>query len=116
MPPALRGVIESIDAELLVVSCSNEGWVTAAELREWCTPLGHVEVLAFDSRRYVGAQIGVFNPQGERVGEPTHFHNVEHVLLCGERRLVERCVEAVQSSSDVTSASTSARGVASTGA
>ena len=31
-----------------------------------CT--AHVEVLAFDSRRYVGAQIGIHNPQGERVG------------------------------------------------
>jgi adenine-specific DNA-methyltransferase len=61
------------------------------ELREWCAPRGHVEVLGFDSRRYVGAQIGVFNPQGERVGEPTHMRNIEYLVLCGERALVERC-------------------------
>jgi adenine-specific DNA-methyltransferase len=95
MPVALRSVIEALDAGLLVASCSDEGWVTMDELRDWCAPRGHVEVLGFDSRRYVGAQIGVFNPQGERVGEPTHMRNVEYLVLCGERPLVERCVAAV---------------------
>jgi adenine-specific DNA-methyltransferase len=52
-------------------------------------------VVAFDSRRYVGAQIGVFNPQGERVGEPTRMHNVEYLVLCGDRVLVDRCRRAV---------------------
>jgi adenine-specific DNA-methyltransferase len=65
------------------------------DLREWCAPRGHVEVLGFDSRRYVGAQIGVFNPQGERVSEPTHLRNIEYLVLCGERALVERCCLAV---------------------
>src|SRR3989442_14095953 len=32
MPVALRSVIDTIDAQLLVVSCSNEGWVTMDEL------------------------------------------------------------------------------------
>ncbi|MEY2452723.1 MAG: adenine-specific DNA-methyltransferase [Acidimicrobiaceae bacterium] len=95
MPVALRSVIEALDARLLVVSCSDEGWVTMDDLREWCAPRGHVEVLGFDSRRYVGAQIGVFNPQGERVGEPTRLRNVEYLALCGDRSTVERCVAAV---------------------
>ena len=95
MPQALRAAIDALDARLLVVSCSNEGWVTVEELRDWCEPRGHSEVVAFDSRRYVGAQIGVYNPQGDRVGEPTHFHNVEYLLLCGERELVRRCVDDI---------------------
>ena len=96
MPAALRSAIDLLDARLIVVSCSNEGWVTVDELREWCTARGHTEVVGFDSRRYVGAQIGVFNPQGDRVGEPTHFHNVEDLVLAGERELVERSVAAVR--------------------
>jgi adenine-specific DNA-methyltransferase len=100
MPVALRGVIESLDARLLVVSCSDEGWVTMDELREWCSPRGHVEVLGFDSRRYVGAQIGVFNPQGERVGEPTRLRNVEYLVLCGDRSLVERAAAAATGRND----------------
>jgi adenine-specific DNA-methyltransferase len=63
--------------------------------------------MAFDSRRYVGALIGIHNPQGERVGEVSHVRNVEYLVLSGDRALVER---AVQSSSELTSASTSAIG------
>lgn len=95
MPVALREVIDALDTRLLVVSCSDEGWVTMDDLREWCASRGHLEVLGFDSRRYVGAQIGVFNPQGERVGEPTRLRNVEYLVLCGERSVVERCCAAV---------------------
>jgi adenine-specific DNA-methyltransferase len=107
MPSALHEVIDDVCADLLVVSCSNEGWVGIEELSAWCEGRGHVEVIAFDSRRYVGAQIGVFNPQGERVGEVSHLHNVEYLVLSGDRSLVRR---AAQSSSELTSASTSANG------
>jgi len=96
MPRALHDTIDALDARLVVVSCSNEGWASVDEVREWCEARGHTEVLAFDSRRYVGAQIGVFNPKGARVGEPTHFHNVEYLVLSGEHDDVERCVSAVR--------------------
>jgi adenine-specific DNA-methyltransferase len=111
MPAALHRVIDLLDAALVVASCSNEGWVDVDELREWCEARGHTEVLGFDSRRYVGAQIGVFSPNGERVGEPTHLHNIEYLVLCGDRDVVRA---AVQSSSALTSESTSASGTAST--
>jgi adenine-specific DNA-methyltransferase len=107
MPTALHQVIDDLDTDLLIVSCSNEGWVGVDELRAWCEQRGHVDVVGFDSRRYVGAQIGVFNPQGTRVGEVSHLHNVEYLVLSGDRALVQR---AVQSSNELTSASTSANG------
>jgi adenine-specific DNA-methyltransferase len=107
MPAALHQVIVDLDADLLVVSCSNEGWVAVEELETWCRARGHVEVVAFDSRRYVGAQIGVFNPQGQRVGRVSHLHNVEYLVLSGDRSLVRR---AAQSSSALTNASTAASG------
>jgi adenine-specific DNA-methyltransferase len=113
MPAALHQVIDDLDADLLIVSCSNEGWVGIDELRVWCQRRGHVEVVAFDSRRYVGAQIGVFNPQGQRVGEVSHLHNVEYLVLCGDRALVRRAAQAAQaaqSSRELTNASTSAKG------
>jgi adenine-specific DNA-methyltransferase len=107
MPGALHRVIDDLDAELLVVSCSNEGFVGMDELHDWCRPRGHVAVMAFDSRRYVGALIGIHNPRGERVGQVSHVRNVEYLVLSGDRALVER---AVQSSSELTNASTSAIG------
>ena len=45
-----------------------------------------VEVVAFDSKRYVGAQIGVHGPTGEKVGEVKRLRNVEYLFLAGERR------------------------------
>jgi adenine-specific DNA-methyltransferase len=110
MPDALHQVIDELQADLLVVSCSNEGWVDVDELRSWCEPRGCVEVVGFDSRRYVGAQIGIFNPQGERVGAVSHLHNVEFLVLSGARDLVRRAARAVQSSRELTNASTSASG------
>ena len=89
MPGALRAAIEAVQARVVVVSCSNEGWATADDIAGWCAPRGHVRVLAFDSRRYVGAQIGVFNPAGEKVGTVSHLRNVEHLVVAGPRADVE---------------------------
>ena len=69
MPDALAAVIAGVDAELVVVSYNDEAWLTLDELVAMCSVGGrHVAVLGFDSKRYVGAQIGIHNPRGERVG------------------------------------------------
>jgi adenine-specific DNA-methyltransferase len=96
MPDALRRVIAAVQARVVVVSYNDESWVTAEELRDMCAVHGHVEVLAFDSRRYVGAQIGIHNPQGERVGAVSHVRNQEYVVIAGERAEVRRLVDATQ--------------------
>ncbi len=44
---------------------------------------GDVVALAFDSKRYVGAQIGIHSPGGEKVGEVSHLRNHEYVLVAG---------------------------------
>ncbi len=94
MPAALASVIAAVDAELVVVSYNDEAWLTAADLVDMCAVGGrHVEVLSFDSRRYVGAQIGVHNPKGERVGTVSHLHNTELVVLAGPSDLVRRAIE-----------------------
>ncbi len=96
MPDALRDVIASVRARVVVVSYNDESWVSADELRDMCAVHGHVEMLSFDSRRYVGAQIGIHNPQGERVGEVSHVRNREYVVVAGARAEVRRLVDATQ--------------------
>ncbi len=96
MPDALRQVIADVRARVLVVSYNDESWVTIDELREWCSVHGHVEVLSFDSRRYVGAQIGIHNPKGERVGSVSHVRNREYVVIAGDRAEVARLVDAAE--------------------
>jgi adenine-specific DNA-methyltransferase len=70
--------------------------VSVDDLRDMCAVHGHVEVLAFDSRRYVGARIGIHNPQGERVGTVSHVRNQEYVVIAGERAEVRRLVDATE--------------------
>ena len=41
-------------------------------------------MLAFDSKRYVGAQIGIHGPTGEKVGEVKRLRNVEYLFLAGD--------------------------------
>jgi adenine-specific DNA-methyltransferase len=67
--------------------------MTLDELIDACRPRGHVAVLAFESGRYVGARIGIHNPDGERVGTPGRLRNLEYVLVTGPRATVEHMVE-----------------------
>ena len=96
-PAAIAATIASVDAEVLVLSYNNEAWVSLLQLREMLSRFPHVEALAFDSRRYVGAQIGVFNPAGERVGDVSHVRNLEYLIVAGPRRIVTRMTAAARS-------------------
>jgi adenine-specific DNA-methyltransferase len=86
MPTALATVIDEAQADVVVLSYNDESWITLPELVAMCERRGRVQVLAFDSRRYVGAQIGVFDPNGRKVGQVSHLRNVEYILVCGASR------------------------------
>jgi adenine-specific DNA-methyltransferase len=95
MPGALAQVIADVDARLVVVSYNDEAWVSIDALEAMCAARGGaVRTLAFDSKRYVGAQIGIHNPQGEKVGRVSRLRNVEYLVVCGEPELVERATGA----------------------
>lgn len=90
MPDALRQTIAAVDAAIVVVSYNDESWVSLDDLVEMCSVHGDVVALAFDSKRYVGAQIGIHDPAGKKVGEVSHTRNQEYVLVAGDpRRIVE---------------------------
>ncbi len=93
MPDALRRTIAAVDAELVVVSYNDESWVSLGELREMCAVHGEVAALAFDSKRYVGAQIGIHSPTGEKVGRVGHTRNLEYVLVAGDTDRVATVTE-----------------------
>jgi adenine-specific DNA-methyltransferase len=85
MSDALAGVIRDVDAGVIAVSYNDESWVGIAELEAMVESRGgEVCTLAFDSRRYVGAQIGIHNPQGKKVGKVARLRNVEYVVVGGD--------------------------------
>jgi adenine-specific DNA-methyltransferase len=101
MPAALASVVQSVDCDLLVLSYNNESWLELDELEAICAIQGtsgrrDVATLAFDSARYVGARIGIFDPTGRKVGRVSHLSNQELLVIAGERALVRRVVEAAE--------------------
>ena len=103
MPDALRSVIARTRAEVVVVSYNDESWMSAEEISDALVAAGHerVEVLGFDSRRYIGAQIGVHNLRGERVGEVSHLRNTEFLFVAGPHDRVEAAVAAARENAPV---------------
>ena len=92
MPSALAAVIEAVDASVVVLSYNDESWITLDDLVDMSAVRGHVEVLAFDSARYVGARIGIHNPAGQKVGTVGRLRNREYLIVAGPRRPVRRLV------------------------
>ncbi|HYW28473.1 MAG TPA: DNA adenine methylase [Gaiellales bacterium] len=81
--PALSDLVERVSSPWLVVSFSDEGFHELDAMRELLGQRGHVESLAVDAPRYVGARIGIHDPAGRKVGTVSHLRNREMVFVCG---------------------------------
>jgi adenine-specific DNA-methyltransferase len=66
---------------LVIVSFNNEGFQSRAQLESALSEHGQLHVMTKDFKRYVGAQIGIYNPSGERVGEVSHLRNEEYIYV-----------------------------------
>jgi adenine-specific DNA-methyltransferase len=78
---AFREVLDAVRARHLIVSFSDEGYLTVEEVRAMLEARGTVRVAALPHRRYIGSQIGIYNPQGEKVGRPGRRTNREHLFV-----------------------------------
>ena len=83
-------LIKDVNADTLILSYNNESWLTKDDLIAMCEPRGSVKLIEVDFKRYVGAQIGIFNRSGEKVGQPKHQRNVEYVVLVGDKSTVAK--------------------------
>ncbi|MDX6667063.1 MAG: adenine-specific DNA-methyltransferase [Solirubrobacteraceae bacterium] len=97
---AIARVVADVRARVVVLSYNDEAWIELDDLVDLCTARGAVGVLEFDSRRYVGARIGIHNPAGKRVGRVRRLRNVEYLLVSGEpaevARMTARGVEGLR--------------------
>ena len=82
---ALKELLSRVRAGTLVVSFSNEGYVTRAEMETMLAGLwdgtARVTTIEHDFKRYIGARIGIHNPKGEKVGTVSHVTNKEYVYV-----------------------------------
>ena len=89
-----REVFEDLLARLqapwLLVSFNNEGYHDPHHVHEMLSEHGYVNFVEVDFKRYVGAQIGIYNPGGEKVGAISHLRNKEVLFVVGpDRALVD---------------------------
>ena len=88
---ALDDLLDELSVPWLLVSFNNEGYHDPAHIFELLSSHGYVNFVEVDFKRYVGAQIGIYNPKGEKVGAISHLRNKEVLFLVGPHR------EAVES-------------------
>lgn len=90
---AFRALLNAVQAPVLVVSFNNEGYISRLEMETLLRSLwggsGRIAVLENDYRRYVGAQIGIYNRHGEKVGRVSHLRNREYLYVASRCPLPE---------------------------
>jgi adenine-specific DNA-methyltransferase len=78
---ALEELVASVRARFLVVSFSDEGFVSCERMETLLGTRGRVRTLEHDFKRYVGAQIGIYDPTGKKVGRVGHLRNKEYLYV-----------------------------------
>ena len=84
---AFESLIAALRVPYLVVSFSDEGFISRAEMEAILASNGHVHTLEHPYRRYVGARIGICNHRGEVVGKVSHLNNREYLYVVSPRPL-----------------------------
>lgn len=88
---ALEALLDRVTAPWLVVSFNAEGFHDPDAVHERLAQRGHVARLPVGVKRYVGAQIGIHAPSGEKVGRVSHLRTTEYLFVAGpDRAVVER--------------------------
>ncbi len=81
---ALAEVLGALRARHVILSFSDEGFLSLARLREMLAArFGEVGGIAIPSKRYVGAKIGIHDLRGVLVGEVGHLENTEWLFVAG---------------------------------
>ena len=90
---AMRELLAAVNAPVLVVSFNSEGYLPRDEMESMLRSLwngeGKVTTIENDFKRYVGAQIGIHNPQGRKVGTVSHVRNKEFIYVASQQDLSE---------------------------
>jgi adenine-specific DNA-methyltransferase len=98
---AFAEVVAAVRAPRLLVSFSDEGFLARDWLEGLLAERGHLVVAPIDYKRYVGAQIGIHDRRGRKVGRVSHLRNTEYLCAVtsdrGEAAALLAMVTATQS-------------------
>ena len=78
---ALEDIFSNLRAPHIVVSFNNEGFFTSEDMTTMLSKKKYVYVIEKEHRRHKGAEIGIHNLKGEKVGEVSHLKNIEYTYV-----------------------------------
>ena len=88
---AATRLLATVRADTILVSFSDEGYISRVDMEGLLAGLwggeSAVVTIENDYKRYVGAQIGIYNPRGEKVGRISHLRNREYLYVASRRDL-----------------------------
>ena len=79
--PTMAELIDRLRTPNLIVSFNNEGFIDRTSMENLLSRKGHLETIEMDYKRYIGAQIGIYNPDGDRTGSISHLKNKEYIYI-----------------------------------
>ena len=92
--PALKSLLSSIQAKTVILSFNNEGYLTKENIEDMLNSIfSDLIIIENDYKRYVGAQIGIHNQRGEKVGKVSHLRNKEYLYIASHEKLPEHVRE-----------------------
>ena len=81
---AFEALLRSLAAPHLIVSFNDEGYFAFDRIAGLLEHVrGEVVAVPTSTRRYVGAQIGIHDPKGRKVGRVSHLRNTEFLFVAG---------------------------------
>jgi adenine-specific DNA-methyltransferase len=80
---AFDDLLDRLKVPWIIMSFNNEGFHEPEHLFERLGQHGHVNFVELDFKRYIGAQIGIYNPRGDKVGAVSHLRNKEVLFVVG---------------------------------
>jgi len=97
---AMARLLRSVRCRLMIVSFNNEGYMAREQMESMLAECfdGRAVVVTIESdyKRYVGAQIGIHDPRGQRVGTVGHLRNKEYLYLVAGEDLADRLLEVAR--------------------
>ena len=99
MAQSFFSLLGRVRAQTIVVSYNDESWIGEDEMVSAILEAGFARVkkFAFSQRRYVGAKIGIYDPQGKKVGKPGADRNIENVFVGGNATTLSQISAALSS-------------------
>ena len=99
MAQSFFSLLGRVRAQTIVVSYNDESWIGEDEMVSAILEAGFAQVkkFSFSQRRYVGAKLGIYDPQGKKVGKPGADRNIENVFVGGNATTLSQISAALSS-------------------